>query len=306
MTDALHATALCGPPTPPTPQVKALLVFEPSEPPQLLGRALRAGSAGLAWDVSRLPSRTARSYIVAGLGLLWVGLGGTLLLATEFLSDPVSLAAYYALAAACVTTGAFTTHGLAGFLRHSCADAGAQGGARAQGAARSSGYGGSGGWRFWQPFRGGTAFVLAQALGERPPQPAFLSLCVVRGALLAARLHACLRAPDGCLLVDVPPGPVPRRLQAGRSTPLPWSPSFTCSARQSWGWPTGGFGGPPTAAEVHIAPARLLPLLECVVPKCVTQASVAWLPLRPASAPCHPGACAACGAGPWRQGPSCL
>ncbi|KAL4452259.1 hypothetical protein ABPG75_007921 [Micractinium tetrahymenae] len=140
-------------------QVKALLVFEPGEPPQLLGRALRAGSAGLAWDVSRLPSRTARSYIVAGLGLLWVGLGGALLLATEFLSDPVSLAVYYALAAACITTGAFTTHGLAGFLRHT--DGGAKGG----GGRAAGGNGGGGGWRFWQPFRGGTAFVLAQALG---------------------------------------------------------------------------------------------------------------------------------------------
>lgn len=114
--------------------------------------------------MSRLPSRTARSYIVAGLGLLWVGLGGALLLATEFLSDPISLAAYYALAAVCVTTGAFTTHGLAGFLRHAHRDAGAKGGAAS---GRAAG-GGDGGWRFWQPFRGGTAFVLAQALGAAP------------------------------------------------------------------------------------------------------------------------------------------
>lgn len=188
-------------------------MFEPSEPLQLLARAFAYGSSSLYWDVSRLPSRTARAYIVtgaawegvqygpgagvglgrwqcvvhassvptwrmaciaaagrfpsagatgvasslplAGIGLLWVGLGGALLLATEFLHDTISLSVYYALAAACVTVGAFTTHGLAGFLRHSegGSSSGKQGG---------SGSSASGGWRFWQPFRGGTAFVLAQ------------------------------------------------------------------------------------------------------------------------------------------------
>lgn len=198
-------SATAAPPGRPHPtQVKALLVFEPSEPPQLLGRALRAGSAGLAWDVSRLPSRTARSYIVAGLGLLWVGLGGALLLATEFLADPISLAAYYALAAACITTGAFTTHGLAGFLRHSCADAGAQAGSRGGGAA--GGNGGSGGWRFWQPFRGGTAFVLAQALGEPGyPRP---RRAAQHGR--SACLHACPQARAACPpTCTAPPAPLP-------------------------------------------------------------------------------------------------
>lgn len=136
-------------------QAKALLTFEPGEPLQLLSRAFASGSTSLYWDVSRLPSRTARAYIVTGIGLLWVGLGGALLLATEFLTDTISLSVYYALAAACVTVGAFTTHGLAGFLRHS--DGSSKGG--------SAGSTAGGGWRFWQPFRGGTAFVLAQALG---------------------------------------------------------------------------------------------------------------------------------------------
>lgn len=141
----------------PTPmQLKALLVFEPSEPPPLLGRAFRAGSASLGWDVSRLPSRTARAYIVSAIGLLWVGLGGALLLATELLSDATSLSVYYALAAACVTIGAFTTHGLAGFLRFSQGSSTSKGDGDAGGASAASG------WRFWQPFRGGTAFVLAQ------------------------------------------------------------------------------------------------------------------------------------------------
>lgn len=47
-------------------QVKALLVFEPGEPLQLLARAFASGSSSLCWDVSRLPSRTARAYIVTG------------------------------------------------------------------------------------------------------------------------------------------------------------------------------------------------------------------------------------------------
>ncbi len=83
-----------------------------------------------------------------------MGLGGALLLATEFLTDTISLSVYYALAAACVTVGAFTTHGLAGFLRHSDGSSSGKDG--------KGGGGASGGWRFWQPFRGGTAFVLAQ------------------------------------------------------------------------------------------------------------------------------------------------
>jgi hypothetical protein len=136
-------------------QVKGLLVFEPGEPVQLLARTFASGSSSLYWDVSRLPSRTARAYIVTGIGLLWVGLGGALLLATEFLTDTVSLSVYYALAAACVTVGAFTTHGLAGFLRHSEGSSSSKGGKGGGGSA-------NGGWRFWQPFRGGTAFVLAQ------------------------------------------------------------------------------------------------------------------------------------------------
>lgn len=192
-------------------QAKALLTFEPGEPLQLLSRAFASGSTSLYWDVSRLPSRTARAYIVTGapwegrrlrscfvqpgslitnislllatrehgcwcdsphstarclnrpplppgIGLLWVGLGGALLLATEFLTDTISLSVYYALAAACVTVGAFTTHGLAGFLRHS--DGSTKGG--------STGSTAGGGWRFWQPFRGGTAFVLAQVRAALP------------------------------------------------------------------------------------------------------------------------------------------
>ena len=103
---------------------------------------------------------TSPPAAAAGIGLLWVGLGGALLLATEFLTDAISLSVYYALAAACITVGAFTTHGLAGFLRFSGGGSGGTAG---------SGNGGSSGWRFWQPFRGGTAFVLAQVRAGGPP-----------------------------------------------------------------------------------------------------------------------------------------
>jgi hypothetical protein len=171
------------------------LVFDPVQaPPRLLVRALQSGAADLRWDVSHLPSRTARAYIMGGIGLLWVGLGGALLMATELLTDRLSLAAYYALAAACVTCGAFTTHGLAGFLSHS-PPAGASSRTRRGGAAV---------WRFWQPFRGGTAFVLAQ-VGRRAAQPAVAHLLVMAACLLPAPGAACPhvypatpRAPPRC------------------------------------------------------------------------------------------------------------
>ena len=88
-----------------------------------------------------------------------VGLGGALLLATEGMTDRVSLICYYCLAAACITTGAFVTHGLAGFLRYagpSASDGNSGDATSDDGTAAATG------WRFWQPFRGGTAFVLAQ------------------------------------------------------------------------------------------------------------------------------------------------
>ena len=179
-------------------QLKALLVFDPSEPAALrfAARALQAGSSSLAWDIGRLPSRTARAYIVCGIGLLWVsvwaarfecfkpfefgrlsvriclrttlcgefclqvGLGGALLLATEDMTDRGSLIAYYCLAAACITTGAFVTHGLAGFLRYAGPSASSD--ENSGDAYSDDGMAAATGWRFWQPFRGGTAFVLAQ------------------------------------------------------------------------------------------------------------------------------------------------
>lgn len=51
------------------------------------------------------------------------------------------------MSGACFTVGAFTTHGLAGYLRYSAAN-------RAAKRHRE--------WRFWQPFQGGTGFVATQ------------------------------------------------------------------------------------------------------------------------------------------------
>ena len=56
------------------------------------------------------------------------------------------------LAAVCATAGTFSTYGLAGHLRWSGAEPPA-------GSASAAG-----GWRFWQPLKGGAAFVATQAL----------------------------------------------------------------------------------------------------------------------------------------------
>lgn len=80
----------------------------------------------------------------------------------------------------------FTTHGLAGYLRYSQpepASSAASSGSSASASSRSSSPskggsrgsagdngleegGDSRGWRFWQPFKGGTLFVATQVGGE--------------------------------------------------------------------------------------------------------------------------------------------
>lgn len=65
---------------------------------------------------------------------------------------------YYTMSGACFTVGAFTTHGLAGYLRYSAA------------CHKHSGSGGGGvaRWHFWQPFQGGATFVATQvSLGQQ-------------------------------------------------------------------------------------------------------------------------------------------
>ena len=67
---------------------KSVLVFDPSEaathPRRLWGR-LQRGRSAVCWDVSRLPSKLAASYIVVGLGMVWSVLGFALLVATRHL-----------------------------------------------------------------------------------------------------------------------------------------------------------------------------------------------------------------------------
>lgn len=81
------------------------------------------------------------------MGLLWAMLGAALLLASEYVGEAGGRAStsatwiYYLLAAGCLTTAAFTTHGLGGYLRYGR------------------------GWQVWQPFKGGATFVATQALG---------------------------------------------------------------------------------------------------------------------------------------------
>lgn len=60
------------------------------------------------------------------------------------------------MSGACFTVGAFTTHGLAGYLRYS-----GQGGDAPSEADRRRE------WRFWQPFQGGAGFVATQVGGRR-------------------------------------------------------------------------------------------------------------------------------------------
>ena len=111
---------------------------------------------------AQLPSRLASSYIVVALGLLWALLGGALLLVADGLADPRARLLYLAMGAGAVSAGAFTTHGLAGYLRFG----GDNGGGAVPGDGRRSssggGNGGAGMWRFWQPFRGGPFFVATQ------------------------------------------------------------------------------------------------------------------------------------------------
>jgi hypothetical protein len=232
-------------------QVKALLVFDPSQPPpKLLVRALRAGADHLRFDVSRLPSRTARAYIISGIGVLWVGLGGALLLATEFLTDRLSLSVYYALAAGCITCGAFTTHGLAGFLRHSGPEAAAAA-AAAQGVAAQGERGTApSGWRFFQPFHGGTAFVLAQVDARR-----CRALAGEQNCLDGEARQDCVCCPHQ----SQPLHPCCCRRWAGRCTLQPWWPFCGCCGKPWLALRTGELVVP----LVHALPFNCVALRPC-------------------------------------------
>uniref|UniRef100_A0A1D2A7N3 Diacylglycerol O-acyltransferase n=1 Tax=Auxenochlorella protothecoides TaxID=3075 RepID=A0A1D2A7N3_AUXPR len=144
-------------------QVSALLSFDAGAKPLRIWSGLQQGQVDVMWDVKKLPSRAAASYVVIAMGTLWVALGGALLyLGSEVLHDASSRLAYLVLAVACLTMAAFTTYGLAGHLRHAPAlaagsDDDSDSGRRARAPPSA--------WRFFQPFRGGAWFVATQALG---------------------------------------------------------------------------------------------------------------------------------------------
>ncbi|GAB4819039.1 hypothetical protein N2152v2_006085 [Parachlorella kessleri] len=179
--------------------LKSLLAFDPSRPVRLWS-GLERGSDEIAWDVSKLPSRFSASYVVAGMGVLWAGMGGALLLATNQLTDSTSRLGYYVMAGACFTVGSFTTHGLAGHLRFSGAGAAKKADASGAGGDSSA----ANGWRFWQPFQGGTGFVATQALGWALYSTALVSiLWMAWGALVgvASYVHSWTLAAGTLMFV---------------------------------------------------------------------------------------------------------
>lgn len=108
---------------------KSVLLFDPASASARSMRDARmvdkvkVGSEELGWDLSRLPSKNAASYIIMALGLLWSMLGAALLVGQRLSSgteagDGALGVAMRVFAAACFTIAAFTTHGLGGHLRH--------------------------------------------------------------------------------------------------------------------------------------------------------------------------------------------
>eukprot|EP00884_Botryococcus_braunii_P007964 jgi/Botrbrau1/17169/Bobra.0157s0061.1 len=104
------------------------------------------------WQPRWLPSRPAAAAAVVGMGLLWAAVGGVLLLATEYVESSATKVVYFILSGGCLLVAATTTHGLAGKLRYEVSHKNDSGLPPWQ-------------WRFFQPFRGGKAFVATQALG---------------------------------------------------------------------------------------------------------------------------------------------
>lgn len=135
--------------------IKSLLVFNPR------AKAETDTSASPRWNTSLLPSKRSASAAVMLLGLVWAALGGSLLLATEYLQDTHSKEVYFFLAACCLLVGATTTHGLGGSLRHKqtgpfTMELGSDVDTRPEPVTT---------WKFYQPFRGGAWFVATQAMG---------------------------------------------------------------------------------------------------------------------------------------------
>ncbi|KAG2426507.1 hypothetical protein HXX76_011734 [Chlamydomonas incerta] len=173
------------------------------------------------FENQQLLAPRAAAHVVCWLGGGAMSVTGCLLLlALEHMPDTQSRVLYCCLALSCVFIGASSTHGLGGYLRHVAAGAARSAGAaiRRSGSGSSSsggscrpaagseeaemeaeGGGSSGsssvegrGWRFFQPFQGGSVFVATQAIGWT-----LFSASVVCVLLLAKRLVAgvgyCLR-----------------------------------------------------------------------------------------------------------------
>ncbi|KAL3152102.1 hypothetical protein ABBQ32_001207 [Trebouxia sp. C0010 RCD-2024] len=168
--------------------IKSLLVFNPRCKPA------SDDSSSPRWNTSLLPSKGAASGAVIALGLVWAALGGSLLLATEYLQDTHSKEVYFLLAALCLLVGATTTHGLGGSLRHKqtgpfTLELGSDVDPRQPDPVTT--------WRFFQPFRGGAFFVATQAMGWALFSISLVCLCwllvqVVAGVAYCIRCWALI------------------------------------------------------------------------------------------------------------------
>jgi len=152
--------------------IKGLLIFDPHPGPKADGRDSCTGDLAVPrWNMALLPSKGMASGVVACMGVCWAAMGGALLFITPHLDNHHSKATYCILSALCLLVGASTTHGLAGAVRHQESE----------------------GWRFWQPFQGGPAFVATQGLGWALTAAALASVLAL-GRQIALGLAHAIRA----------------------------------------------------------------------------------------------------------------
>lgn len=102
--------------------------------------------------------------VIVGLGLLWTALGFSLLLTARYLHGQGQVV-YAAFAVACFTIAAFSTHGIGGHFMHRRRWAAVHGSLSKTSPGEEVQPGGPSSWHFFQPFKGGSAFVATQAMG---------------------------------------------------------------------------------------------------------------------------------------------